>query len=34
MLESPSVIKRPVLVAEHAVQVGFNDASYQQFFQK
>src|ERR1700757_5115516 len=33
MLESPSVIKRPVLVDEHAVQVGFNDESYQQFFQ-
>jgi arsenate reductase len=34
MLESPSVIKRPVLVTENTVQVGFNDESYQQFFQK
>jgi arsenate reductase len=34
MQESPSVIKRPVLVGENKVQVGFNDDSYQQFFQK
>jgi len=34
MLESPSLIKRPVLVGENHVQVGFNDESYQQFFQK
>ena len=34
MLESPSIIKRPVLVSDHGVQVGFADATYQQLFQK
>ena len=34
MLESPSIIKRPVLVSDDAIQVGFADDMYQQFFQK
>jgi len=34
MLESPSVIKRPVLVSGASVHVGFSDDLYQQFFQK
>jgi arsenate reductase len=34
MLESPSVIKRPVMVSGASVHVGFSDDSYQQFFQK
>ena len=34
MLESPSIIKRPVLVSDAAVHVGFTDAAYQQFFKK
>lgn len=34
MLESPSVIKRPVLVSGASVHVGFTDELYQQFFQK
>ena len=32
MLESPSVIKRPVLACEGKVHVGFSDAAYQQIF--
>jgi arsenate reductase-like glutaredoxin family protein len=34
MLELPSIIKRPVLMAGdgQATQVGFNDALYQQIF--
>jgi arsenate reductase len=34
MLESPSVIKRPVLVAQGRTHVGFSDAGYQQIFEK
>ncbi|HZW21963.1 ArsC family reductase [Noviherbaspirillum sp.] len=34
MLESPSVIKRPVLVCNDTTHVGFSDASYQQIFNK
>jgi arsenate reductase len=34
MLESPSVIKRPVLVTGGTVHVGFTPDSYQQIFQK
>jgi arsenate reductase len=33
MLESPSIIKRPVLVSDTAVRVGFADDMYQHFFQ-
>jgi arsenate reductase len=33
MLESPSVIKRPVLCGAGRVQVGFSAAQYQQTFQ-
>lgn len=34
MLESPSVIKRPVLDRDGAMHVGFSDAGYQQIFKK
>lgn len=34
MLESPSVIKRPVLVAASTASVGFSDDLYQQIFKK
>lgn len=34
MLESPSVIKRPVLVHGDSVHVGFSAESYQQIFSK
>ena len=34
MLASPSVIKRPVLVTDSVIQVGFADDIYQQIFQK
>jgi arsenate reductase (glutaredoxin) len=34
MLESPSVIKRPVLDFDGTTHVGFSDASYQQIFNK
>jgi arsenate reductase len=34
MLESPSVIKRPVLVKDKKSSVGFSDELYQQIFQK
>lgn len=34
MLESPSVIKRPVLSTGTATYVGFSDALYQQIFEK
>jgi arsenate reductase len=34
MLESPSVIKRPVLAAAGRTHVGFSDALYQQIFKK
>jgi arsenate reductase len=34
MLESPSIVKRPVLQIDDAVHVGFADAEYQQFFKK
>lgn len=34
MLESPSVIKRPVLAAAGRTHVGFSDALYQQIFVK
>ena len=34
MQESPSVVKRPVLVQGGAVHVGFSDALYQQIFKK
>ncbi|MGH8808431.1 MAG: ArsC family reductase [Noviherbaspirillum sp.] len=34
MLESPSVIKRPVLAHAGSAHVGFSDALYQQIFKK
>jgi len=34
MLESPSVVKRPVLVTGDSAHVGFSDALYQQIFKK
>jgi arsenate reductase len=34
MLESPSIIKRPVLSTGKATCVGFSDALYQQIFEK
>jgi len=34
MLESPSVIKRPVLSHKGSTHVGFSDALYQQIFNK
>ncbi|MDB5763523.1 MAG: ArsC family reductase [Herminiimonas sp.] len=34
MIESPSVIKRPVLSAGNSTHVGFSDALYQQIFKK
>lgn len=34
MLESPSVIKRPVLEYNGQTHVGFSDANYQQIFNK
>lgn len=34
MLESPSVIKRPVLSSDDTTHVGFSDALYQQIFSK
>ena len=34
MLESPSVVKRPVLVCHGTTHVGFSDANYQQIFNK
>jgi arsenate reductase len=34
MLESPSVIKRPVLDCDGTAHVGFSDAGYQQIFNK
>ena len=34
MLESPSVIKRPVLDCNGTTHVGFSDANYQQIFNK
>ncbi|MEC4719469.1 ArsC family reductase [Noviherbaspirillum sp. CPCC 100848] len=34
MLESPSVIKRPVLVDGSSAHVGFSDAAYRQIFGK
>lgn len=32
MLENPSIIKRPVLVTEKVIQVGFSGDQYQQLF--
>jgi arsenate reductase len=32
MLESPSIIKRPVLVTQSTVHLGFSDDTYQQIF--
>ena len=32
MLEQPTLIKRPVLVRNDSVAVGFNDQLYSQFF--
>ena len=32
MLETPSIIKRPVLVKDGKVFVGFNDANYKEIF--
>ena len=34
MLESPSIVRRPVLQIDDAVHVGFADAEYQQIFKK
>jgi arsenate reductase (glutaredoxin) len=34
MLESPSVVKRPVLAFADTVHVGFSDDNYQRIFQK
>lgn len=34
MLESPSIVKRPVLVKQDGTHVGFAEASYQQIFEK
>ena len=34
MLESPTIIKRPVLVENGRTHVGFADARYQQIFEK
>jgi len=34
MIESPSVIKRPVLVTANKTHVGFSDVLYQQIFKK
>ncbi|MGE5651590.1 ArsC family reductase [Noviherbaspirillum sp. UKPF54] len=34
MLESPSVIKRPVLVLGASTHVGFSEGAYQQIFKK
>jgi arsenate reductase len=34
MMETPSVIKRPVLVKDGRTHVGFADASYQHIFEK
>jgi len=34
MLETPSIVKRPVLVKDGRTHVGFADASYQQIFEK
>ncbi len=34
MLESPSVIKRPVLACEGSTHVGFSDDAYQRIFKK
>jgi len=34
MLETPSVVKRPVLVGAGTTHVGFSDDSYQQIFKK
>lgn len=34
MLELPSVIKRPVLVTDNHIEVGFSDPVYQQIFLK
>ena len=34
MLETPSIIKRPVLVGAGTIHVGFSDDSYQQIFKK
>ncbi|MDR3481692.1 MAG: ArsC family reductase [Burkholderiaceae bacterium] len=34
MLESPSIVKRPVLQIDGAVHVGFADADYRLFFKK
>ncbi|MGZ3238152.1 MAG: ArsC family reductase [Burkholderiaceae bacterium] len=34
MIESPSVIKRPVLVTDNKTHVGFSEELYQQIFKK
>lgn len=34
MLESPSIVKRPVLDTGGGIHVGFSDNTYQQIFQK
>ncbi|MGZ3159612.1 MAG: ArsC family reductase [Burkholderiaceae bacterium] len=34
MIESPSIIKRPVLVTDNKTYVGFSDELYQQIFKK
>jgi arsenate reductase len=34
MIESPSIIKRPVLVTANKTHVGFSDELYQQIFKK
>jgi arsenate reductase len=34
MIESPSIIKRPVLVTDQKAHVGFSDELYQQIFKK
>jgi arsenate reductase len=34
MLESPSIVKRPVLACGDIVHVGFSDEAYQQIFKK
>jgi len=34
MIESPSIVKRPVLSVDGAVHVGFSEALYQQIFKK
>lgn len=34
MMESPSIVKRPVLVKDGRTHVGFAESSYQQIFEK